>query len=380
MTLGVSRSVAPFVTLATAFFRWWFAELRACIPERVHQLVGARRPLVAVEFEGHEVRLRRQDGAHWQDIGRLSIIGSDPSSMRQKIVELLAAGGSRKHDIVACVGSDEVLRRRIDLPLEANENLAEVIALELDRFTPLKRPDDVCFDHHVLEIDRVGRRVIVELVVALRRVVEETRQCAQACGLDARRVGVFTASESAGSSFMNLAKGHASHSAPRGGWRIAASLTGVAVILAATAAYIPMQQKEQSLSSYQARIEQIREQADEVNRLRIEVSETLESTQLLASQRQGRPTVIAVLDEITQLLNDDTWLIELKADGDHLVISGYSDAASALVALLDASELLAEVRFNAPVTPDPSLGKERFSLTARITAPSMLEVQQVVQR
>lgn len=370
---------ALVVALASAFFRWWFGALCACIPERVHQFVGARRPLVAAEFEGYELLLRRQDGGQWQEIGRLDMAAEDPLAMRREILELVAASGSRKNNIVTCVASDEVLRRKVELPLEANENLPEVLALELDRFTPLKRPDDICFDHHVLDVDRVGRRVVLEMVVALRREVEETQQRAQACGLDPRRVGVFAAFGAATNHFMNLANEHGTRNTSRAERRITSGLSGLAALLAAIAIYIPLQQKEQALAALESRIERSREEVAEVNRLRKEMIDTLTNTQLLAGRRQGTPPVIAVLDEVTRLLDDDTWLVEFRADGEHLVMSGYSTAASALVALLEDSEMLAEVRFDAPVTPDPSLGKERFSLTARLVT-SASDAQQMAER
>ena len=74
----------------------------------------------------------------------------------------------------------------------------------------------------------------------------------------------------------------------------------------------------------------------------------------------------ALLDEVSTLLPDDTWVLQLGWRDERLVLSGYSVKPSALIGLLEESDMLAEVRFSSPVTRDAKVDRERFNLTATV--------------
>jgi general secretion pathway protein L len=59
--------------------------------------------------------------------------------------------------------------------------------------------------------------------------------------------------------------------------------------------------------------------------------------------------------------------MQFRVEGNELVLSGYSPHASALIGLLEDSEMLEQVRFGSPVTFDQRLGAERFTLSGAIT-------------
>ena len=76
-----------------------------------------------------------------------------------------------------------------------------------------------------------------------------------------------------------------------------------------------------------------------------------------------------MLADVTERLPDGTWLVQLRWQGDKLVMAGYSPSATPLIAELEDSLYLSEVRFGSPVTPDPRIGRERFNITAAVAAP-----------
>jgi hypothetical protein len=53
-------------------------------------------------------------------------------------------------------------------------------------------------------------------------------------------------------------------------------------------------------------------------------------------------------------------------------LSGYSVKASALIALLEGSEMLEDVQFRSQVTFDQKSGTERFLISARITSDARI--------
>jgi general secretion pathway protein L len=79
-----------------------------------------------------------------------------------------------------------------------------------------------------------------------------------------------------------------------------------------------------------------------------------------------------VLEELTRLLPDTTWIWNLKYNGKEIELSGFADSASDLIPLLDRSPLFEKVEFLAPVTKemqmrgDGNKEKERFKIKAKI--------------
>ena len=129
---------------------------------------------------------------------------------------------------------------------------------------------------------------------------------------------------SAGQETFNLLPAAAGGREDRRGGRLSWALGLVACALLAVLAYLPIQQKDRD------------------------------------------PVVAELLAEITRLLPDDTWIIQMGWHGDRLTLAGYSGSSSALIALLEESDLLSNVRFNSPVTVDRRLELERFNLSAKV--------------
>jgi general secretion pathway protein L len=76
---------------------------------------------------------------------------------------------------------------------------------------------------------------------------------------------------------------------------------------------------------------------------------------------------LALLDQVTRLLPDDAWLNQLSLNGERLDLGGFSPNSSKLVTTFEESPQFTETVFRAPVTQDPRLGLERFSLSTRLT-------------
>ncbi len=88
--------------------------------------------------------------------------------------------------------------------------------------------------------------------------------------------------------------------------------------------------------------------------------------------RSGEISKGELLEELTRLLPDTTWIWNLKYNGKEIELSGFADSASDLIPLLDRSPLLEKVEFLAPVTKemqmrgDGNKEKERFKIKAKI--------------
>src|SRR4030043_1519077 len=88
--------------------------------------------------------------------------------------------------------------------------------------------------------------------------------------------------------------------------------------------------------------------------------------------RSGEISKVEVLEEVSRLLPNTTWIWNLKYNGKEMELSGFADSASDLIPLLDKSPLFEKVEFLAPVTKELQMRgegkkeKERFKIKAKI--------------
>ena len=85
----------------------------------------------------------------------------------------------------------------------------------------------------------------------------------------------------------------------------------------------------------------------------------------LESIRAGDWQKLRILQELTRLLPDDTWLGYLQIGADSLQMYGYSDHAADLVPPLENSPYFAQVEFTAPITRD-NQNREIFRIRMRL--------------
>jgi len=345
------------------FFDWWIGELAACVPDRLRRIF-VREPaaLEVTPGDGDARFALRRDGRS-RDLG--AIRDHPASARRGELARLLRGISPRELDIVLQLPPDRVLRRRVSLPLAAAENLREVLAFEMDRHTPFKA-GEVAFDYRIIGTDGEAKRIDVDLAVAPRALLDQAADVVASFGLTADRIGIAGGDPGGRRPFNFLPNGNAAgRSTAR---RLTAVLAVAAAVLAAVAVYLPLHARQSILASYEARLATSRAAALDAEQLRTRLAARLEHSSFLTNRRLSVPAATALLAEVTERLPDDTWLLQLRWQGNKLTLAGFSPAAAALIAGLEDSPLLADVRFASPVTADPRVGRERFNISADVAA------------
>jgi Fimbrial assembly protein (PilN). len=132
---------------------------------------------------------------------------------------------------------------------------------------------------------------------------------------------------------------------------------------------LPVWFEHQTVDALQAKIDGIEKNAKDVKALQQEIDAMIDETRLLIAEKNAAPTVVDMLNTLSMLIKDDTWLAYAQYSDGHLQIQGESPASSALIGVLEDSELFANARFVSPVTQDKVSGQERFQITVDVTAP-----------
>ncbi len=356
------------------FFRWWGSEMAAFLPAALRARLGRGGQRLTVEISEQRALFGLEKGRETRALGEVTnspagLAGQRDAGQRDAVARIVRGAGVRTAEVVLRLPRDKVLRRLVDLPAAAAENLREVLGFEMDRHTPFKA-DEVYFDYRLEGSDPERKRIKVDLVVVPRKVADQAVQLATSWGLAPDRLAAG-GEPSATARPFNLLPASAVRTRTGLGGRLAVALLVVAALLAAAALYLPLERERTLLAATEAELAKVRSEALAADRLKAQIEEMLQRGSFVVERKRDEYGAIELLDELTRLLPDHTWVLKFGLRGGRLTLSGYSAKPTSLIGLLEQSELLAEVRFSSPVTMDQKIGLERFNLTATVIPRSV---------
>lgn len=339
--------------------RWWRAELAGMVPAAARP--HGPRLLVDLHDAAVPKVARRARGGGWRAVAPLDARGA----------RLLSA----EAEVTLAVPPDWVLRRTLRLPEAAEARLDAVLGFEIEQHIPFAA-SEVVWSARVAQRLPEQQRIEVEVAILPRRLVAPAAARLRALGLKAN----LSARPDPQSAWPSLSLEQLSPAGRR--WRpmAEAALAGLAALLVLHLALGELRRGEAMAAAVEARAAAARGDAERVLALDTEAAALRARFALAAEIRGGRPPAGAVLDEVARLLPDEAWLTEFRLTGEQLVIAGFAARADGLIGLLDASSMLREVRFAAPVTRDRPDAPERFQVAMRVVIPAAAVVRAAAAR
>ncbi len=367
--MAMANLSIPITEGVYGFFRWWGGEMAAFLPAALRTRLGRGGQRLTLDISEQRALFGIEKGRETRALGEVAVSPAGPNGQggagqRDAVARIVRGAGVRSAEVVLRLPRDKVLRRLVDLPAAAAENLREVLGFEMDRHTPFKA-DEVYFDYRLEGSNPERKRIKVDLVVVPRKVADQAMQLATSWGLAPDRLGAGGDPAEAARPFNLLPAGAVRNRTGFGG-RLAVVLLIVAALLSAAALYLPLERERALLAATEAELAKVRGEALAADGLKTQIEEMLRRGSFVVERKRGEYSPIEVLDELTRLLPDHTWVLKFGLRNGRLTLSGYSAKPSSLIGLLEASKLMAEVRFSSPVTMDQKIGLERFNLTANI--------------
>lgn len=345
------------------FFAWWLAELAGCLPERLRGLFGGNGRQLRITVAGDTVTFEQVRGKAVQSLGTLDLLHAGLAGPDETARGILSAARHRGSEIVVGLPRESALRRFVDLPSPALENLREVLTFEMDRHTPF-RSDEVYFDCRVASHDSQNKRIKVDLVVVAKELADRAIGLATGWGLEPDKLAIAGASaEEEAFNLLPAKVAGGKRGMALGAYGILALIPFLALGLAV---HLPLKQRQALLGEAEARLLQVRQEANESDRLNKQFDEITQRSRFVQQKKRNQYTITELLEEVTRILPDNTWLLQFARKGQQLTISGYSEKPSALIGLLEESEMLSKVSFRSPVTADPKVGRDRFNISASV--------------
>ncbi|MEO6518112.1 MAG: PilN domain-containing protein [Pseudoxanthomonas sp.] len=337
-----------------SFLIWWRQALVSWLPARWRVLLGLAQDRLLLAGVGEDMQLQWQNAHGLHDVARL------PLPLQEADLERLL--GSRLSALPRwlLLPPGMVLRRGMLLPAAAAERLRDVVGFEVDRQTPFSATA-VRFDARLL-----GRRddgqLEVELVAVPRPAFEDA--LSSLGGLAGGLVGVDALDATGMPLGVNLLpqEQRRNRSTPMRRWNLV--LATVAVIALGATAWQVLDNRREAAKAFSSQVDARAAEARKVAIQRDRLRDIVEGAKFLEQARASRPTTVEVIDEISRLLPDNTYLEKLAIEGDRLLLIGLSPEASALVGKMEASTLWKSPALSGALQPDPRTRRDRFSLTA----------------
>ncbi|HXX86208.1 MAG TPA: PilN domain-containing protein [Casimicrobiaceae bacterium] len=347
------------------FWRWWTAELAPLVPAAPRSEIQRRRTRPIIEFGEGEAILWRPELAgsaiRLAEVARIRLSGDAAavaSDGRAAVAALLrdaqrpASGPPR---VVVALAPRQVLRKDIVLPAAVEENLHRTLAYDLDRHTPF-RAEQLYFDAAVVARDLANRSIRVQWAAALRTVVDAARKQAEDWG--ASVAAIVPGPAAIGRVRLNLLPEE--ERPPLMLWRrwqVWAPGALVAAVALATV-LVPLVQKREYTIALLQQTAEARAQAEVADALRRDFERQQGDYNYVLTKKYAWPGTVQVLDEVTRILPDDTWITQFemkttlkgKEVQREVFLRGESANGGKLISLLEDSKLVEQVALRSPTT------------------------------
>lgn len=349
------RYADPLLGRVRSFWRWWSGEVIELLPENLQKAIAQRQQKLYVEVDNDKFLLSLGNHAAQREVLRLALDAADaedediPREVQQTILLL---------------PDDRVLARRISLPAVAEENLREVLGFEMDLHTPFEA-SDVYYDYTVVGRDNARRTVTVDLVYAPRDAVDALVNGASQLGM---KTDIVTCRrrDNANLQPVNLLPQEKRRAKRLDVKSFNLALTALLAVLLVAAISIPIVQKNRAIEALDAQVQAAAAEAREGAALRQDLERMAEASQFLVAKKASDVMIVELIDEISRILPDHTWITRLDLTGKEVQIHGQSSSASSLIAIVESSPWFENARFGSPVVQITGTVNDRFHLVADV--------------
>jgi general secretion pathway protein L len=339
----------------SAFFSRWIDSVTAAILSALASFTTRKTVQVIEEDAGTFVIQSGRDAPSGLPFERVQIADGRLAAAHPDSVMAMLNGSHAELKLRPA----RVLFRPLELPQRATEFLGGVVRAQIDRLTPWSA-NDAAFGWSA-PAEAGGDRMTVTVAATARALVQPLVDALVAAGAEAVAV-TATPPEAAPIVVLNhQAAGALDFARVRRALMAVLIITGLAAGVSLSVAALAGLKFASEQEDLTRRIAE-RRTAIRVGR------EGGPATPLRALERrkyQSASSVI-VLEVLSQILPDHTYVTELRIEGDKLRVIGVTRDAPGLIRLIEQSPNFTHATFFAPTTRGPSDPGERFHIEAQI--------------
>ncbi len=346
----------PFEMQIRSFFSWWGEELSTFVPNGLKKLLGQATDHLLVNKDHVGMTLSIANAKRVRQLANLPNDVDDAAALdeiRKQYPELSSA------DVILELKRSQVLTREIRLPLAAKSNLHQVVAYELDRYTPFTA-EQVYYDVQITGKDTETGQLSAQLALIPKQKLDDLCEELIACGLHptvARLVG-----QNGHSPQFNLLPSELRPKKSSVSKIVSVALGSLLALLLLGLLLVPLWSEKRVVADLEQEVKTVGKVANEVQELKKRVETELHDTSFLLDQKRTQPVLVFMFDDLTKRIPDGTWLTYMQYSKGNLQVRGESPDASSLIALVEASPVFKNTRFVSPVTRNTASNTDRFQL------------------
>jgi len=347
-------------SIVDSFSRW--IDSIAGTVARLLDRFASPRSITLVEYESGEFHLQTNAPTPGLAPNRERIRILDGRIVADTSKELADSLAGSRVDLV--LRPERFLIQPLELPSRAAEFLDGIVRNQIDQLTPWSA-GEVAFGWSK-PVDSGAERIVI--TVAATALGEVASYAEAIAALGARSIAVFTSTEQNGEASGSIKVFERAPAIAFNTGRIrralliafvGAGLAAAAATVASTIIGASLEEREAELAR---RIANARTIAGAERNAAAGSSTTILRT--LGERKHNIPSAVVVLDALSQILPDHTYVTELRLEDDKVQLTGLTRDAPSLIGLLEQSGRFTRATFFAPTTRVPSEQGERFHIEA----------------
>jgi len=282
------------------------------------------------------------------------------------------ARAARGRFVVLALSADKIVTRRLNVPAQACEFLSGIVRNQIDRLSPWPA-DEVMYGFVADKSEDDGATLDVRVLMTPRATIDNALSTLATAGLQVDRIVTRPNAGMEATAAEPIALWSRINDAPHEDLATASRLIGIGIAASLIWAVILSIFTLITASSIRSQHEELAARAKTLQR-QLQAGRTPGSiASLPAPQRawlskETSTSSVIVLEALSRAIPDSAHLSELRLEGTALRIIGVADDAPALLAPLEQSGHLSDVRFFAPTTRGPDGRQFRFHIEARVEA------------
>lgn len=346
------------------FFRWWGSELEFLVPDSLKKIIENKQGQLIIYPNESSFEVDYQLG---EKLERILTINRNEDGLAE--LKRLIEEDNRfdKADTILRLTGNDAIAKELTLPIATIDNLQQVITYELDRYTPFTAKQ-AYFSAKLIDKNKLSGQARVMLVLSSKEKVDPLLDEMKLAGItpvqvDFQEVANDSEYEEQKYNLLPLGLQQKKPLLPK---LVHGSLIAAAVLLLLATLVLPVWWQAQVVDDLREQIRAIEKEARTVDDLQSQVDTLIAQTNEIIAKKKNSASLLELLNDLSKLIKDDTYLMHMQYSGDHFQINGNSNSASALISLLESSKLLKNARFVSPVVQDTRSGLERFQMSVDV--------------
>jgi general secretion pathway protein L len=305
------------------------------------------------------------------------IDGQDGENSQPERIQFAERTLSHPQDLAATLQGSRVeltlqphrfLFRTIDLPSRASEFLSGIVQSQIDRLTPWSAAD-AAFGWSD-PVQDTSDRLFVTVAATGRSFIEPYVRAVAEMG--AKSIAVLTAQTETGATPIKIWEQKAEGILDTD--RIRHVLVGILAAAVITAG-VAIGASGLVVASLDDQRQDLERQITSARKMQTSQNTSAPETidrQNLIRRKNETPSSVMVLEFVSKVLPDHTYVTEFRVEGNKVRLVGITQDAPSLIAILEQSHFFSQASFFAPTTRSPSYSGERFHIEAIVQGFAML--------